>query len=140
MFDYIKCHYPLPFEGANDLVYQTKDTPSQFMDNYEIREDGSLWYEYYELEDRSAVGLWLKKNPDKTYDDAPKYLKKGGFPRVFLGKLSKRNKKWVKVDNFIGEIRFYSSVKDKNEPAKDKWTEWSAYFEQGKLVRLNQIV
>jgi hypothetical protein len=43
MFDYLRCSYPLPLEGANARDYQTKDTPTQLLDNYEIREDGSLW-------------------------------------------------------------------------------------------------
>jgi len=43
-FDYVHCIYPLPVEGANERTYQTKDTPSQFCDSYEIREDGTLWY------------------------------------------------------------------------------------------------
>lgn len=37
MFDDLRCHYPLPREGANALAYQTKDTPAQWMDLYEIR-------------------------------------------------------------------------------------------------------
>jgi hypothetical protein len=45
MFDYVKCHYPLPVKGAEDLIYQTKDTPSQWLDMYEIRADGTLWHE-----------------------------------------------------------------------------------------------
>ena len=45
MFDDIKCKYPLPLDGANALDYQTKDTDAQNLDNYEIREDGTLWLE-----------------------------------------------------------------------------------------------
>ncbi len=43
MYDYIHCKYPLPIEGANELEYQTKDTDEQYLDHYEIREDGTLW-------------------------------------------------------------------------------------------------
>jgi hypothetical protein len=60
MFDHLKCKYPLPDAGDNDLEYQTKDTPAQFLDNYEIRADGSLWHLDYDIEDRSdpnAEGL-----------------------------------------------------------------------------------
>ena len=45
MFDEIECRYPLPIPGANDLLYQTKDTASQWMELYEIGEDGILRYD-----------------------------------------------------------------------------------------------
>jgi hypothetical protein len=41
MFDELRCHYPLPVRGANDLLFQTKDTKQQLMDLYEIRDDGT---------------------------------------------------------------------------------------------------
>lgn len=44
LFDYVNCKYPLPVDGSNEREYQTKDTPSQYMDRYEIREDGQLWF------------------------------------------------------------------------------------------------
>ncbi len=45
VFDYVRCKYPLPLDdpGINDKVYQTKDTPEQYLALYEIREDGTLW-------------------------------------------------------------------------------------------------
>ena len=45
MFDYLRCSYQLPVEGANARNYQTKDTPAQLLDKYEIREDGTLWHQ-----------------------------------------------------------------------------------------------
>ena len=42
MFDELRCRYPLPVEGANDLCYQTKDLECM-LDAYEIRDDGTLW-------------------------------------------------------------------------------------------------
>ena len=113
MFDEIRCHYPLPLKGANDKVYQTKDTPAQFMDLYEIREDGTLWYEDYDIEDHS--------------DPNAKGIKK------LFGVLSKVNKRWKQV-TITGEIRFYGFKR------KDRgWIEWSAYFENGVIERLNLI-
>lgn len=53
MFDYLQCKYPLPNAGDNDLEYQTKDTPAQFLDRYEIRVDGSLRHLDYDIEDKS---------------------------------------------------------------------------------------
>lgn len=66
MFDTLRCKYPLPVTGASDLVYQTKDTPAQWLDYYEIREDGTLWHEAYDTEDQSPQGLWLKDHPGKN--------------------------------------------------------------------------
>ena len=43
IFDFVTCKYGLPIAAAQDLDFQSKDTPSQAMDHYEIREDGSLW-------------------------------------------------------------------------------------------------
>lgn len=55
MYDVIRCAYPLPVDGANGRTYQTQDTPSQSLDNYEIREDGSLWHQPTEC---SIEGGW----------------------------------------------------------------------------------
>lgn len=51
MFDEVLCRYPLPMEIAADELLQTKSLRCQ-MDLYEIREDGSLWREHYDIEDR----------------------------------------------------------------------------------------
>lgn len=50
MFDEVRCHYPLPVEGANALHYQTKDTDCN-LDQYEIREDGTLWLQERDWDD-----------------------------------------------------------------------------------------
>ena len=42
MYDELRCHYPLPVEGANARDYQTKDTPCQYLNHYEITTDGVL--------------------------------------------------------------------------------------------------
>jgi hypothetical protein len=44
MFDYLN------YKGHD---YQSKDTPNQWMANYEIREDGTLWVE-------ESDGEWIK--------------------------------------------------------------------------------
>jgi hypothetical protein len=41
MFDYL--HY----KGHD---YQSKDTPNQLMDKYELKENGTLWVEEYDAE------------------------------------------------------------------------------------------
>ena len=52
MFDDINCSYPLPGK-VRPRSFQTKDTPAQYLDLYEIREDGTLWHEDYDIEDQS---------------------------------------------------------------------------------------
>ena len=51
MFDYIT------YQGHK---YQTKDTYQQALDNYEIREDGTLWRECYTLVLHDDPEGWLK--------------------------------------------------------------------------------
>lgn len=88
MFDYLTCKYRLPVEGADGLEFQTKDTPSQYLDQYEIREDGSLWHETYDIEDRS--------DPNAE-----------GLAR-FFGCASRVNNRWEQVV-ITGEVVFYAN-------------------------------
>jgi hypothetical protein len=113
LFDDLKCLYPLPIEGANDLNFQTKSLVC-YLDNYEIREDGTLWHEDYDTEDRSdpnAEGL-----------------------RKFWGTITRVNKRWMPV-LMTGEVIFYATAKENPE----EWFEFSAYFVGGKLKELHQI-
>lgn len=86
-FDYVRCHYPLPVGGARALEYQTKDTPAQWLDLYEIRADGTLWHQDYDTEDRS----------DPNAD---------GLARLF-GCATRVNERWEPVA-LTGEVVFYS--------------------------------
>lgn len=45
MADIFRWRYPLPLAGVGDVEFQTKDTPSPFMDRYAIRGDGILWHQ-----------------------------------------------------------------------------------------------
>lgn len=114
MFDKIKCKYPLPVKGANKFLYQTKDTEAQFFNLYEIRKDGTLWHEAYDIEDKS--------NPNAK-----------GIMKL-VGCMTKVNKKWEQVEK-TGEIKFYRTI-DKNH---DKWLEFSAYFVKGKLNQIHKL-
>ena len=87
MFDYLRCSYPLPVEGAQALEYQTKDTPAQYLDQYEIRADGTLWHQDYDTEDRSDQ-------------------KAEGFARLF-GCATRVNERWEPVA-MTGEVVFYA--------------------------------
>jgi len=112
MFDYINCKYPLPIQGER---FQTKDTPAQYLDLYEIREDGALWHKAYDTDDQS--------DPEAE-----------GFAALF-GSAARVNERWEPCP-FLGEIRFYTSI---NLGGDDKWLEYSAYFVGGKLQQLHQI-
>jgi len=90
LYDNITCKYPLPIPGANELEFQTKDTPRQDLDQYEIREDGTLWL--------FLCGQWRQ-------------------------------------EDITGEIRFYTSLGERRQG----WLEFSAYFESGRVVRLNTV-
>ena len=71
LYDTVKCKYPLPVPNNIDLsefngkpieelvLFQTKNL-GRHMSNYEIREDGSLWVEKYDLE-FDSVGEYCKR-------------------------------------------------------------------------------
>ena len=113
MFDNLICKYKLPIDKKlTEEVFQTKDTPTQWLDLYEIREDGTLWHENYDTEDQS--------------DPNAEGIKK------FIGCMTKVNKRWEPVEDFLGEIRFYTG--------DDKyWIEFSAYFVDGKLNQVHLV-
>jgi len=101
MFDYIT---------YNGNKYQTKNTPSQSIDNYEIR-NNQLWYEDYDAE-------WI---------DA----ERGSF----LGHIEKKNLRWTFCEKFIGEIRFYRLLNRKTSTLE----EYSSYFYKGQLKELHLL-
>lgn len=111
MFDYIKSSFPLPLPEVQDKQFQTKDTPSQFCDEYEIRADGTLWREEYDIVDKS----------DHT---------KEGIGRL-IGMMTRVNKRWVE-EKFTGEIVFYNQMVD-DAYHKGGWVEFSSHFIDGKL-------
>ncbi len=127
LFDDITCKYPLPIEGANSLPFQTKDTPAQYMNLYEIREDGTLWHEDHDIEDHSIKAVWKREHPG---EEPPE----GMFDELdgFCGCMTHVNKRWVPVQ-ITGEIVFYSSI------GKDGRVEFSAYFVAGKVNQLHVI-
>lgn len=110
MFDYLRCHYPLTVEGANERVYQTKDLECD-VDQYEIREDGSLWHQNYDTRveetPEAPLGIWIHRD----------------------------NERWEQV-KLTGEVRFYDSLR-KTQPCG--WIEWSAYFVDGALKELHLV-
>jgi len=115
MFDYLRCKYPLPLDGYEDKIFQTRDTDSQFMDNYEISQEGELFLENYEIEDRS--------------DPAKEGMEK------FYGMMTKVNLRWEKQKDFTGEIRFYAEALDR----PSEWVEFSSYFIRGQIQSVTLI-
>ena len=112
LYDNIKCDYPLP---GNPQVkeWQTKDTPAQYIDTYVITADGQLQHEDYDIEDKSdpnAVG-W----------------------RRAMGCMARVNRRLVDVLDFRGAIEFYG------DDANGLWWEFSALFDNGKLINIRTI-
>ena len=104
MFDYM--HY-------ESKEYQTKDTPSQFLDHYKIEVDQEsgqtfLWEENYEAE----------------------YVK--DTESMFGGHIKRDNLRWEKCEKFDGLIRFYRFE-------NKVWDEYNALFMNGKLIKIEQI-
>lgn len=117
MFDNLTCKYPLPVDGANGLSFQTKDTSAQYMDKYEIREDGTLWHEAYDIIDRS--------DPAKE-----------GLERI-KGMLSHENIRW-EPDDHTGQIYFYTNLKGL-DGMDNGWISFMSFFSHGKLIHLELI-
>jgi hypothetical protein len=64
MFDYLKCEYPLPVEGFEGRLFQTKDTPEQSLDHYVIKEDGTLWHYGFDAKGwGAAANARLRREP-----------------------------------------------------------------------------
>jgi hypothetical protein len=91
VFDYLTCKYPLPgVPDAELLDFQTKDMPEPWQNTYEIRRDGTLWFQNYDVEDRSdpnAEGLVS-----------------------LIGKATRVNSRWEFCKYFSGEIYFYDGT------------------------------
>ncbi len=112
MFDDLRVvDYPLPGGVVRDH-FQTKSLLCA-LDQYEVRADGSLWHEDYDIEDRS--------DPNAT-----------GIARL-RGLLTPVNKRWVRVD-FTGRLEFHDWDKDTHE-----WFSFVAHMEDGKVRRIERV-
>lgn len=112
LFDYLKCEYPLPVELKKGVRCQSKDTPAQWMDTYEIRADGTIWHLDYVLVDRGDP-------------------KAEGLDRL-CGALHQENKRWVQL-KITGEITFGGETQD------GEWVTFSTYFVKGKLKEIHLL-
>lgn len=100
MFDNVRCDYPLPVEGCQGRLYQSKDTPAQFLDSYEIRADGTLWHQAYDIEDKSNLARWSAEHPGET---PPAELMT--VENSYFGSLARVNTRWEYLSDFSGEVR-----------------------------------
>jgi hypothetical protein len=100
MFDYIT---------YKDVEYQTKDTPSQMLDNYKIEND-ELWYEEYDA-------TWVE-------DSSCSFI--GGY-------IERENTRWIFCKDFDGVINFYTSDK------KGGWIEYRALFMDGRMIKFTDM-
>ena len=72
MFDYLHCK--LPQVNKPDMRFQTKCTPSQYLELYEIREDGTLWHqncesmEWSRLEDYRGEIVFYEETEDEWFE------------------------------------------------------------------------
>lgn len=93
--------------------YQTKDTPAQMLDKYKIEQDQTsghwyLWREEYDAEWEEGGGL-------------------------FGGTLKRNNLRWVRFDEFDGEIRFYYYRTEQDQE------EYRALFMDGQMLKIKTI-
>jgi hypothetical protein len=97
--------------------YQTKDTPSQTLDNYKIEQDPGtgdwlLWHEEYDVD-------WIT--------DAEHFG--GGYMKQY-------NQRWVCCEDFDGNLRFYRNEEDR----PDRWIEYRALFMDGRMLKIREVV
>ena len=104
MFDYIK---------YGDKKYQTKDTPAQMLEEYEIRAD-ELWYKDTKYE-------WTEEEDS-----------------LFGGYLKEVSHEWRFLSDFDGVIKFYKYERN----AEGKYyceEECKAVFADGKMVKIAEV-
>jgi hypothetical protein len=123
MFDYLRCCYPLPDGLKDDLEYQTKDTPAQFMERYTITEEGRLVHHAVDYEDTPQA--------ERPFPDAP-----DGSWRALAGRIRPVPIGDVDVP-YHGSLRFYTG--DSFGQLDHWWREYVALFDHGKLLKLERV-
>lgn len=125
MFDYIKCEFPLPDDEASPppagTIFQTKDTPEQGLVTYTIEKDGTF----------SVVEFDYETVPE---EERPYHGRGGIFD--LIGSLRTTNERRVVLDDYHGDVEFYTSVK--TDAGYEYWT-YVARFTDGKCVKIKLI-
>ena len=114
MFDEVDCQYPLPdgFVPAEGDHAQTKDTEC-LLDLYQIREDGTIWLQVYDIEDRS--------DPKAT-----------GIMRL-AGCMTRVNQHWEPSTYHDGlQFRYYDRATKVSHV-------YDAHFDHGKLLKIEAV-
>lgn len=70
MFDNVTMNYPVPELPDHEWEWQSKDTPAQYLDHYEIREDGTLWHHAYDArvednDDDAPLGFLMYRDNER---------------------------------------------------------------------------
>lgn len=104
MFDYL---------SYNGKLYQTKDTPAQTMEIYEIRGDE----------------LWFKKVESEWVEDEKAFF--GGY-------LEPISSIWEFCEDFDGLIRFYREDVENGGHKHNAWIEYKALFMDGKIIKITE--
>ena len=107
----------LYYEGKE---YQTKDTPNQALDKYKIEVDQDSGHTY----------LWVEEYDSEWVEEPDRFL--GGYIRQF-------NERWVRCDDFDGNIVFYREDVENGGWKNGAWIEYSALFMDGKLLRIKEV-
>ena len=112
LFDHIRCKYKAANGPDPKCLYQTKDTPAQYLEEFEIREDGTLWH-----------------HKPASYEDVRTEEEKN-LPGLasLCGMSTPVGHQWVQLPTFTGEVCFYGLN-----------CEWSAYFVKGQIKHLERI-
>jgi hypothetical protein len=105
MFDSVICEVPLPRLGVTDRVFQTKDTPAQFLDTYVIRADGRFVH-------RDPI---MEEVPEGEREHEWHILRRVGGDRD---------------EDWTGEVCFYTFFDQKRSAG---WVEFKAVIVRGKL-------
>ena len=123
MFDDIKVKISLPDledEISRSLTFQTKDTPAQFMEKYEISENGRLIHMKVEYES--------VPEEERPFYGKPEW--EHGVNK-FLGCINVKELGWEDTE-FHGDLIFYTSH-------NKEWFEYEARFTEGNFTRVKRI-
>jgi len=126
LYDNIKCEYPLPGKFPAELQtvwFQTKDLGSSLSDHI-ITSDGKLCQYRYKL-------IYNTKKSSVKFGN-----KKINLPSI-------KERKFLGHQELVydGAVTFYTNFPQSLDyPSKaEKWYEYCAFFENGKLIKIIQV-
>lgn len=125
MFDEIRCEYPLPDQGVQDEVFQTKSFHRE-MDRYTITADGRLIHHMTRWE---SVPEEERPYYGKPEWDKPLHQVFGSIKTVPVGD--------VEIP-FHGDVYFYTS-RGEAQTESFEWFEYQARFTDGKLQWVKRV-